>query len=56
VSSVRSPRRSAEFYAIRGVSFAGKALAFVHLGLAGWLLSLTWAATLNFADGFHRMV
>ena len=27
-----------EFFAILGVSFAGKALGFVHLGTAGWLL------------------
>jgi hypothetical protein len=45
-----------EFFAILGVSFAAKALGFVHLGTAGWVLSLTWAATLNFVAGCHLMV
>jgi hypothetical protein len=39
-----------------GVSFTPKAIGFVHSGTAGWLFSLTWAATLNFAAGYHRMV
>ena len=44
------------FFATLAVSFAGQALGFVHLGTPGWLLSLTWAAMLNFAAGFHLMV
>jgi hypothetical protein len=28
------------------------ALGFFRLGSAGWLLHLTWAATLNFAAGY----
>jgi hypothetical protein len=53
----RSGRRvRQQFFAPPGVSFAGKALGFAHLGTAGWLLSLTWAAMLNFAAGYHVMV
>jgi hypothetical protein len=39
-----------EFFAILG-GVGGKALGFVDLGTAGWLLSLASAATLNFAAG-----
>lgn len=43
-----------EFVAILAVLFAAEALGFVHLGAAGWLLSLM-AAMLNFAAGHHLM-
>jgi hypothetical protein len=53
----RSGRRvGQQFFATPGVSFAGKALGFAHLGTTGWLLSLTWAAMLNFAAGYPVMV
>jgi hypothetical protein len=42
-----------EFFATIGVPVAVKALGFFRLGSAGWLLYLTWAATLNFAAGYH---
>ena len=45
-----------EFFATLGVPFAEKGLGFFHLGTAGWLLYLTWAATLKFAAGYHLMV
>jgi hypothetical protein len=47
---------ASEFLMILGVSVAGSALGFVRLGTAGWLLSLTWAAMLNFAAAYHLMV
>jgi hypothetical protein len=43
----------AEFFATIGVARAEKVLGFFRLGTAGWLLYLTWAATLNFAAGYH---
>ncbi len=30
-----------------------RALGFFHLGTGFWLMYLTWATTLNFANGFH---
>jgi hypothetical protein len=42
-----------EFFATIGVPVAEKVLGFFRLGTAGWLLYLTWAATLNFAVGYH---
>jgi hypothetical protein len=45
-----------EFFAVLDISFAGEALGFLHLGTAGWLLSLTWAVALNFVAGYHLMV
>jgi hypothetical protein len=42
-----------EFFATFRVPFAEKALGFVRLGTAGWLLYLTWAVALNFAAGYH---
>jgi hypothetical protein len=35
------------------VARAEKVLGFFRLGTAGWLLYLTWAATLNFAAAYH---
>ncbi len=45
-----------ELFAILGVQFAGRALGSVNLVTAGRLLSLTWAATPNFAAGYHPLV
>ena len=42
-----------EFFAILGVSLAGQAPGFAHLGTAGWLVALTSGAKLNFAAGYH---
>jgi len=42
-----------EFFATLGVPLATRVLGFFRLGTAGWLLYLTWAATLNFAAGYH---
>jgi hypothetical protein len=41
------------FFTVLGVPLAQKALGFVRLGTGGWLLYLTFAATLNFAAGYH---
>jgi hypothetical protein len=30
-----------------------RALGFFHIGTGLWLMYLTWATTLNFANGFH---
>ena len=45
-----------EFVATLSVPFAEKPLDLFHLGTAGWLLYLTWPATLNVAAGYHLMV
>jgi hypothetical protein len=42
-----------EFFATIGVPVAEKVLGFFRVGTAGWLLYLTWAATLNFSAGYH---
>ena len=42
-----------EFAATFGLPLATRALGFFRLGTACWLLYLTWAATLNFAAGYH---
>ena len=43
----------ADFFASLGVSIATKVLGFVRIGTGAWLMYLTWAATLNFAAGYH---
>ena len=45
-----------EFYAICGVSFADKRSPSSIEARPVWLFSRAWAATLNFAPGYHRMV
>lgn len=45
-----------ELFAILGVQLAGRALGSVNLVTAGRLLSLTRAATPNFAAGYHPLV
>jgi hypothetical protein len=42
-----------EFFSTIGVPVAEKVLGFFRLGTGGWLMYLTWAATLNFAAGYH---
>lgn len=46
----------AEFFATLRVPLAEKALGFVRLGTAAWLLYLTWAVALNFTAGYHLTV